>query len=294
MKSKFLFPTWCAIVGYLLAIPGFILGYLYTFKDYEIPGFGFRMREKDGFFQKAFENFTNELAIFLVVIGLILIAFSKSKKEDELSAKLRLNSLYWSIMIYYVLYIVGYLYSVTIGEILFIGDHFTEMNLFTPLVIFICRYKYLKYINSESYSLTRPKLLPNKPFKNIGVFFSLLGLTTIIISLIIDSDKNWFEPLQISFYVILIFGLLFWAFSKNKEEDEMTMQQRLEGLQLSVYFNYALILFLTLIAYSLLYLYVLMFAQFSILLFFIIRMEFINYKNNKLLNTFEGGMSYEK
>ena len=81
---------------------------------------------------------------------------------------------------------------------------------------------------------------------------------------------------------------------KNREEDEMTMQQRLEGLQLSIYFNYAVILFLTLIAYSLLYLYVLMFAQFSILLFFVIRMEFINYKNNKLLNTFEGGMSYEK
>ena len=294
MKSKFLFPTWCAIVGYLLAIPGFILGYLYTIKDYEIPGFGFKMREKDGLFQQAFENFTNELAIFLVIGGLVLIAFSKDKKEDELSAKLRLNSLYWSIMIYYILYIVGYLYTVIFGEILFIGDHFTEMNLFTPLVIFIFRYNYLKYINMESYQLSKPKFLPNKPFKSIGIIFSIIGLTVIVLSLIIDSNKKWIEITQISFYVMLIFGLLLWAFSKNKVEDEMTMQQRLESLQLSVYFNYALILFLTLIAYSLLYLYVLMFAQFSILLFFVIRMEFINYKNNKLLNTFEGGMSYEK
>ncbi|RZK36128.1 MAG: hypothetical protein EOO90_27895 [Pedobacter sp.] len=294
MKSKFLFPTWCAIVGYLLAIPGFILGYLYTIKDYEIPGFGFKMWENDGFFQKAFENFTNELAIFLVIIGLILIAFAKEKKEDELSAKLRLNSLYWSIMIYYVLYIIGYLYTVIFGEILFIGDHFTEMNLFTPLVIFICRYNYLKYINAESYQLSKPKFLPNKPFKSIGIVFSGLGLTSIITSLLIDSNKKWVEITQISFYVLLIFGLLFWAFAKNKEEDEMTMQQRLEGLQLSIYFNYAIILLLTLIAYSLLYLYVLMFAQFSILLFFVIRMEFITYRNNKLLNTFEGGMSYEK
>lgn len=294
MKSKFLFPTWCNIVGFLMAIPGFILGYLYTFNNYEIPRFGFKMRETDGFIQKAFENFTNELAIFLVIGGLILIAFSKGKKEDELSAKLRLNSLYWSIMIYYVLYIIGYLYSVIIGEIPFIGDHLVEINLFTPLVIFIGRYNYLKILNKDSYHLSNPKFLPNKPFKATGIVLTLLGFTLLMVSIIIDSRKDWLNTLETISYLILVFGLLFWSFSKNKEEDEMIMQQRLEGLQLAVYFNYAVILIFNLIAYSIIFLYVLVFAQFSILLFFVIRMEYINYKNNKQLNTFEEGMSYEK
>lgn len=294
MKSKFLFPAWCNIVGYLMAVPGFILGYLYTFNNFEILGFGFKMRETDGFFQKAFENFTNELAIFLVIGGLILIAFSKNKREDELSAKLRLNSLYWGIMIYYMLYIIGYLYSVIIGEIPFIGDHLVEINLFTPLVIFICRYNYLKLVNKESYNLSQPRFLPNKPFKTFGIILSSLGFTLLMVSIIIDSREDWVNTMETISYLILVFGLLFWSFSKNKEEDEMIMQQRLEGLQLAVYFNYSVILFFNLTTYSILFMYVLIFAQFSILLFFIIRMEYINYKNNKQLNTFEEGMSYEK
>ena len=87
MKSKYLFPTWCGLVGYLLAIVGFTLGYLNIIKKYEIPGFGFNLREKRNFLQGTFENFTNELVIFLVVVGLLFIAFSKSKKEDELKMK---------------------------------------------------------------------------------------------------------------------------------------------------------------------------------------------------------------
>lgn len=293
MKSKFLFPTWCAIVGYLLAIPGFILGYLYTFNKYEIPGFGFKMRENNRLFQSAFENFTNELAIFLVVGGLILIAFSKNKKEDELSAKLRLNSLYWSIMIYYVLYIIGLLFSITIGEIPFIGEHASEINLFTPLVIFIIRYNYLMHVNKESYLMSQPKFLPNSPYRKIGIFLSLISLMVFILVTVVKT-RDLSDTFSSSAYLGLVIGFMLWTFSRHKIEDEMVMQQRLENLQLAVYFNYAVLLLATILFYSLNYLLVLLFAQISLLLFFIIRMEYINYKNNKQLNTFEEGMSYEK
>lgn len=100
--------------------------------------------------------------------------------------------------------------------------------------------------------------------------------------------------MEIFSYWLLILGLLFWVFSENKLEDEMTKQQRLESLQLAIYFNYMIILFLSLIFYSLSYLMVLAFAQCSILLFFMIRMEYINYKNNRQLNTFAEGMIDEK
>ncbi|KQB99163.1 hypothetical protein [Pedobacter sp. Hv1] len=294
MKSKFLFPTWCSIVGYLLAIPGFVLGYLNIFKKYEIPNFGFQLRAKDNLFEKAVENFTNELAIFLVVIGLVLIAFSKNKREDELSARIRLNALYWSVMIYYVLYCLALLYSMVIGEIPFVGDHASELNIFTPLVIFVIRYSYLKSINKESYLISQPKFLSNKPYRKLGVFLSLAGLAYFIIALQFDPQGDWVFTTTQAVYLIFMLGLLLWTFSQFKTEDEMIMQQRLESLQLAVYFNYLILLVATMVFYSFVFLYVLTIAQFSLLVFFIIRMEYISFKNKQSLNAMEEDLTYEK
>lgn len=293
MKSKYLFPTWCSLLGYVMALPGFVLGYLYTIENYKIPGFGFKMREKGDIVQSAFENFTNELSIFLVVIGLLLIAFSKSKKEDELMAKLRLSSLYWSVVIYYAIYNFGFLFINFFTEIPFISQHILELNVFTPLLVFIVRFHYLRY-RSDQFLVNKPKFFPNTPFKPIGVVLTLLGLSGI--SLTFVKDGVFFaadEELTIG-YFIMVLGLLIWSFSKHKIEDEMAMQQRLESLQLAVYFNYGLLLTFTLLFYSLSYLMVMMFAQFSLLLFFVIRMEFVNYRNNQLLSNAEGEFSHEK
>lgn len=243
------------------------------------------MREKDSLFVPSFENFTNELTIFLVICGLLLIAFSRSKKEDELSAKLRLNALHWAVMIYYVFYIIGLLFSITIGEIPFFGDHMNEINLFTPLVIFIIRYYYLKYMHKDQYLVDHPKLLPAGPFRKIGIVLAFVGLGVLVANEIINPLENLVSDIS---FVVLVFGLLFWTFSKDRNEDELAMQQRLESLQLAVYFNYIIILIATLFIYSLGYLYVLVFAQFSILFFFVLRATYIAYQNNRLLKTMEG------
>jgi hypothetical protein len=292
MKSKFLFPTWCKLIGYIMVVPGFVLGYFNAFHDYEIPHFGFQMREKDSFFQTAFENFTNELAIFLVVIGLFLIAFSKSKKEDELSAKVRLSSLYWGVMIYYILLFFNVIWGNIMSEVLFDSDHALDFTIFMMMIIFIARFSYLSLISKERYIMRKPKFLPHRPFKILGIFISLLGLVFLIYTMFMM--VGWDNNLDDYAYATSIFGLFIWAFSKHKTEDEMTMQLRLESLQLAVYFNYAILLLATLLVYSLAYLYVLAFSTLSLLLFFIIRMEYINYKNNQLLKNLEGDLSHEK
>lgn len=294
MKSKFLFPTWCSIVGYLLAIPGFILGCLNIFNKYEIPNFGFQLRSKDTLFEKSAENFTNELAIFLVVIGLVLIAFSKSKREDELNARLRLNALYWSVMTYYLIYLGAFLYSFVIGEIPFVGDHASELNIFTPLLIFIARYNYLKHIDKESYLVTQPKFLPNQPFRKIGIALAFIGAAYFVVAMMIGPEGERVHLTTQLVYLIFITGLLLWAFSQNKTEDEMLMQKRLESLQLAVYFNYLILLIATLTFYSFVFLYVLTIAQFSLLIFFIIRMEYVSFKDKQTLNTLAEDLSYEK
>lgn len=293
MKSKYLFPTWGSWVGYALAIPGFILGYFNIIKHYEIPGFVLRLRDTDGLFTRALENFTNELAIFLVIIGLLLIAFSKSKQEDELNARLRLNALYWGVMIYYLLYFVGLVFSMCFGEIPFIGDHASELNLFTPLVIFIGRFYYLKYFKKESYLISKPYFLPHVPFKPVGVVLSLVCLV-LTVAMIFNLDDDKWDPVKQVVYLGLVVGLLLWAFSRSKKEDEMLMQQRLESLQLAVYLNYGLLLVANVLLYSFSFLYFMLFAQISLLLYFVLRMEYVNYKNNRSLTAAEGGMNYEK
>lgn len=289
MKSKYLFPTWCGPVGYLLAIPGFILGYLNIIKKYEIPNFGFKLRDKGNLIQSTFENFTNELVIFLVVVGLLFIAFSKNKREDELSAKIRLNSLYWSVMIYYIIYNLAYL-LINFQEIPFINEHILELNIFTPLLIFIIRFYYLKHAKPGQFLTSKPKFLANKPYRTIGIALSIIGFVALIPMIIIDPIFGSSDPFTNIAYFTMVFGLLIWSFSKNKIEDEGTMQQRLESLQLAVYFNYGILLTATLLFYSISYLLVLLFAQFSLLLYFVMRMEYVRYQNNKILNTFEGGI----
>lgn len=290
MKSKYLFPAWCAIVGYLMAIPGLVLGYFTVIDNYMIPNFGFKIREKDSFFEKAFENFTNELAIFLVVVGLVLIAFSKAKREDELTAKLRLNSLYWGVMIYYLVYICGQVGSF-FGEVPLFSEHGATLNLFAPLIVFIIRFYYLKLIYREQYLVKEPYFLAFVPFKLLGKLMAVTGLVTFGIACL---DGHLGDPIENAAAICFILGLMFWAFSKNKIEDEMVMQHRLESLQLAVYFNYALLLLATILVYSMAFLWVMIIAQFSLLLFFVIRMEYVNYKDKQTLTISEGGLSHEK
>lgn len=293
MKSKFLFPAWCSILGYLMAIPGFILGYLNVKHQYEIPGFGFRMRQKDTLFQSAYENFTNELAIFLTIGGLLFIAFSKRKIEDELSAKSRLNALYWGVMIYYLIYIFGLVWSIFL-DIPFVGDHASTLNLFAPLLIFAFRFYYLKLMRREQYLVKNPRFLPFTPYKWLGRILATVGLLVFFANLIKDAGEAWDGPVSnISFFTLIV-GLMLWGFSKNKVDDEMAMQYRLESLQLAVYVNYSLLLISVLCIYSLSFLIVLVAAQFSLLLFFVLRMEYVNFRNNRLLDQNEGGFNYEK
>lgn len=290
MKNKYLLPRWCRPLGFLLAVPGLVLGYLYSINDYEIPGFGFNMRKTDSLFQGRFENFTNELAIFLVVIGLTCTAFAKSKKEDELRTKIRLNALYWSMMTYYSAFILCVLITKLFGSIPFISDHLYELSIVTPLLIFNLRLYYLQYAGKDHFVISTPRFLPYRPFRLAGILLTLAGAAGLIYALATEDLFSSESGPDISFY-IFFFGLFFWAFSRHRTEDEMMIQQRMESLQIAFYFNYILFLIATLAVYSLAYLLILMIGQFSLLLYFIIRMEYVRYKNQKITDTFEGGMT---
>lgn len=285
MKNKFLFPSYFKIIGCFLAIPGFIFGYLSVYQDFYIKSLDIRV---GGFYSPEINNFTNELSLASLVIGLLFIAFSRLKQEDELTAKLRLDALHWAVLINYILFFaVEILFSLfrkvgyyELEKFVFDTGHwntdFSLYNMFTPLVIFIGRFYYLVHYKREAFIISNMKYLPYYPYRLIAKAASLSLLSIIILTEtfdmpLIDNIGQWVGESRI----LIPLSFLIWVFSKTANEDELTTQYRLESMQLAVYVNYCLLLLANFICYGFDFLFVMGINLISMLVFFLIRFNYV-------------------
>lgn len=85
-------------------------------------------------------NIYQTVNIVLGLVGLLLIAFSKSKNESNKSADLRTNSLKYAIIIHYAVLTILALF---VWEMNFLRVMIYAM--FTPMIINICHYTYTNY-----------------------------------------------------------------------------------------------------------------------------------------------------
>jgi hypothetical protein len=81
--------------------------------------------------------------------------------------------------------------------------------------------------------------------------------------------------------ILLIISLFFIAFSREKKEDEFISKIRLESLLWATYINYAILIFAILFVYGGSAFWVLVFNIFTILIFFIIRFNWVIRKSGK-------------
>lgn len=132
MATRFLFPYWSRFVGYFLVLADVPMYYIKNtyYDDAGITGSGF---------------FTNGQTFFIVtililILGMLLIAFSKERVEDEQISKLRLESLQWAIYLNYLILIICFLTykGNNVAEVL----HF---NLKFPLLFFILRFRWVMF-----------------------------------------------------------------------------------------------------------------------------------------------------
>jgi hypothetical protein len=150
MNSKMLLPNKYKTVGWCLAVPGFILIMLYLYAEIAFPFLDYNQGKTDNFFHGATifnlttNNFTDEIASILLIVGLLLVAFSKEKVEDERILQIRMESLLWAILINSAFLILGIIF---IYETLFL--QVMVYNMCTPLVIFIARFNYLMYADRK-------------------------------------------------------------------------------------------------------------------------------------------------
>jgi hypothetical protein len=293
MKTRFLFPHQLRPLGWLLALPGLVLGYFVLYRDFKIPGFDISIWPRSPFFHGPIEqDLTKTLALMLLIVGLFLVAFSKEKKEDELTARMRQNALYWAVLINYMIYLVWLLVTISLELLKLDKDPLGPLadilgmstyNLFTPLVIFIARYNYLRYNKNGEYQVGRLYYLSEKPFKFIGKIISIPLLGMILFLLV----SSWFRhdtDITGGLDVMLLFlpiSLLIWGYSKQKNEDEFISTLRLESMQLAVYVNYAILLLANLFFFFTDFMLVMFFNLGTIAFFFVLRFNYILWKYNK-------------
>jgi hypothetical protein len=154
MEPRFLFPHRFKLIGWIIAIPSIILGLFILIDDLRFDFLTVKLPFKYFFADEFLSsddkgnefsifNFTDEIATIGSIIGLLLIAFSKVKYEDEYVSKLRLESLQWAIYVNFFLLIVS--------TILIHGMSYYSVivyNMFTPLIIFIIRFYYLLLVKN--------------------------------------------------------------------------------------------------------------------------------------------------
>ncbi|MFN3488148.1 MAG: hypothetical protein ACK4YV_03405, partial [Emticicia sp.] len=90
-------------------------------------------------------NFTDEIAVIGSIVGLLLIAFSKVKVEDEYVSQIRLESLQWAIYLNFALLIIATLLVYGLAYYMV-----AIYNMVTPLLFFVIRFHYILFFkNSE-------------------------------------------------------------------------------------------------------------------------------------------------
>jgi hypothetical protein len=289
MEPRFLLPHQMRPLGWILALPGCVLGYLAAYKDFKIPHFGINYWPRNvNYHGPVYQDLTNTLALTLIIAGLFFVAFSREKKEDELTARMRYNALYWAVLINYLIYLVWLIATLAIGLLKLDMDPLGSManvlgmsiyNLFTPLLIFIARYAYLRYSSAGEYKPGKVFYLPEKPFKLIGkaisvplvviVFFAFFG--SLFFKGADFEPKDWLTVMLL----FLPLTLMIWGYSKRSNEDEFISTLRLESMQLAVYINYSVLLLANFFFYFTDFM-VLMFLNLgTIALFFVLRFNYI-------------------
>ena len=148
MKTNYLLSNKYKTFGWFIFIIGIIGGIILYASEYESDALTIKVLsiynepfigEDKGFFKLIENSIIDELIALAIIIGGLLVGFTKEKIEDEFIYKLRKDSLVWSIITNYIILIFAiiFVYDFTFFDVL-------VFNMFTPLLFFIIRFNFLK------------------------------------------------------------------------------------------------------------------------------------------------------
>jgi small-conductance mechanosensitive channel len=153
MKTNFLLPHKYKKFGWVLLVPGLLLGIISLIIPFEsesliMPMFAIAdsgFMEESIYFGITSSNISDEVIGLLIIIGSILVALTKQKEEDEFISRIRLESLVWSTYVNYIILILTILF-------VFGGAFYWVLvfNMFTILLFFIVRFNWMLHRANKS------------------------------------------------------------------------------------------------------------------------------------------------
>jgi len=150
MKNTLLIAHRWKALGWLLTIPALIAGIWFIATDFPddflqvsvTPWMQRFLWIDEGIFNSNTATKTisllDELICISLLAGLLLLAFSKEKMEDEWIQSVRLESLQWAILINTLLLIAFTIFTHGIPFL-----NVMMFNMFTPLLVFVGRFYYI-------------------------------------------------------------------------------------------------------------------------------------------------------
>ena len=134
MQTNYLLPNKYKKFGWSLFLLGIITGVILQISDGKTDIFDIGLINDLGF------EFLDEIISILIIIGGMLVVFTKEKIEDEFIHKLRHESLVWAIILNYVILLltIVFVYEMNFFMVL-------VYNMFTPIIFFIIRFYFLKF-----------------------------------------------------------------------------------------------------------------------------------------------------
>lgn len=277
MENQILFPKSLKTLGYILILPGLVLGYLLLFKTYNFSILSYKETLINISFlsRAAYGNFTDEVTMIMIIVGLYFIAFSKEKIEDELICRIRINALYWAVILNYLVYFIFTLYTL-FDDGLF--KYINLYNLFTPLLIFIGRFNYLLHMRGTTFMISSSKLLPHNPFKWIGITLVLICASVLLISIFT----------HIGYYIVisavygLMVGLFVFAYSHTLIEDELIIHDRVKSMFWAISIYYLIVIAEILFLYEFNFFNAMLYDVFMPLILFVIVWVYFRLKQKNI------------
>jgi len=150
MKTNYLLPNKYKKLGWVLFSLGITFGFYFLFVDFKTEPLVIKVLSifhnlhhgatEFKYFEIIETGIAFELIMLAIIIGGLIIGFSKEKTEDEFISKLRNESLVWAIVFNYFILVLGvlFVYNFSFLDVLL-------FNMFTPLLFFIIRFNFLKH-----------------------------------------------------------------------------------------------------------------------------------------------------
>lgn len=149
MKTNYLLPNKYKKIGWVLFIIGVVLGILFYAFDYETDLLEINVLsiynddslfgKTKGFLKIIENNIIDELIALMIIIGGLVVVFTKEIIEDEFIYKLRTESLIWALIFNYTILIftIIFIYGITFFDVI-------VFNMFTPIIFFVLRFNFIK------------------------------------------------------------------------------------------------------------------------------------------------------